>query len=159
MKFIVIFNQSQATSFRWSLCLLGSEAMICIVLSCSSSIFIHTWFLADCVATIAYRYILFHLYQQNKGKGKRGSSYRLAIVAKDFLKLTNLLLSIKQNNFSLCRNFGCWGFWQIWSNIPLPFYGPQVLSPASNKAKVLLKYFLRFLIMMIQVSLYLLFFL
>ena len=113
MKFVVIFNQSQATLLKWSLFLLGSETVICTVLSCSSSIFIHNWFLAVCVATIAHRNNLFHLCQQNKGKGKRGSSYRLAIVAKGFLKLTNLLMLIKQNNFSLCRNFGCWDFWQI----------------------------------------------
>ena len=41
------------------------------------------------------------------------------------------------------------------SDIPLPFNGSYVLSPASDKSKFLLKFFLRFLIMIIQVSLYL----
>ena len=38
-----------------------------------------------------------------------------------------------------------------------PFIGSYVLSPTSDKVKFLLKYFPRFLILMIQVSIYLLF--
>ena len=41
------------------------------------------------------------------------------------------------------------------SDVPPPFNGSQGLSSASDKATFLLKSFLRFLIMMIQVSLYL----
>ena len=37
----------------------------------------------------------FHLYQQNKKKGKKGGSDRLAILAKGSLELSNLLVLIK----------------------------------------------------------------
>ena len=43
------------------------------------------------------------------------------------------------------------------SDIPLPFNGSLVLSHASGKEKFLSKSFLRFLIMMVQVSFYLFF--
>ena len=112
LKSVVIFNQSQETLLRWSLFLLEFETMICIVLSCSSLTLIHTWFLAVCVAAIPHGNN-FHMYQQNKGKGKRGSSCRLAIVTKVFLKLSSLSMLIKQNNLSLCRDFACWKFSHI----------------------------------------------
>ena len=83
--------------------------MISKVLSCFSSTLIHTLFLAVCFAAIAHRNN-FHLYQQNKGQGKRGTSFRLAIVAKDFLKLSNLSMLIKQRNLPLCRDFECWKY-------------------------------------------------
>ena len=89
LKSVVIFNQSQETLLRWSLFLLEFETVICRVLSCFSFTLIHTWFLAVCVAAIAQGNN-FRLYQQNKGKGKRGSSCRLAIVTKVFLKLSSL---------------------------------------------------------------------
>ena len=89
LKSVVIFNQSQETLPRWSLFLLEFETVICRVLSCSSLTLIHTWFLAVCVAAIAQGNN-FRLYQQNKGKGKRGSSCRLATVTKVFLKLSSL---------------------------------------------------------------------
>ena len=89
-----ILNQFQATLLRCLLLLLGSETGISAVVFCSSSTFIYTWFLADCVAAIAHGNNWFHLYQQDKGKGKRGSSYRLAIFAKCFLKLSNLSMLI-----------------------------------------------------------------
>ena len=69
-----ILNQFQATLLRCLLLLLGSETGICAVVFCSSSTFIYTWFLADCVAAIAHGNNWFHLYQQDKGKGKSGSS-------------------------------------------------------------------------------------
>ena len=108
MKFVVTFNQSQATLLRRSLFLLGSETVICTVLSSSSSTFIHTWFSAVCVTYIFHGNNLFHLYQQNKRKAKRGTSYRLAIVAKGFLKLSNLPMLVKQKNLPLLGNLGCW---------------------------------------------------
>ena len=105
LKFVVIFNQSQATLLRWSLFLLGSETVhISTFLPCSSSTVIYTWFLSACVVATAHRNN-FYLYQQNKGKGQMESSYRLAIVGKGFLKL--------QKNLSLCRDFECWEFWKI----------------------------------------------
>ena len=76
--------------------LLRSETVMCTFLFCFSSTFIHPWFLAVCVADITHRNNLFHLYKQNKGKGKRENSYRLAIVAKGLLKLSNLPMLIKQ---------------------------------------------------------------
>ena len=43
------------------------------------------------------------------------------------------------------------------SDKSVPFTGSYVLSPTSDEVKLLLKYFPRFLILMIQVSIYLLF--
>ena len=105
LKFVVIFNPSQATLLRWSPFLLGSETVhISTFLSCPSSTVIYTWFLSACVVATAHRNN-FYLYQQNKGKGQMESSYRLAIVGKGFLKL--------QKNLSLCRDFEFWEFWKI----------------------------------------------
>ena len=71
------------------------------VLSCSTSTIIHTWFLVVCVAAIGHKNHFFHLYQQNKGKEKRGSSYKLAIVAKRFLKLPKCLMIEEKKSITL----------------------------------------------------------
>ena len=86
-----------------------SEILISKVLSCSSSTLIQTLFLAVCVSAVAHRNN-FHLYQENKGQGKRGISFRLAIVAKDFLKFSSLSMLMKQRSLPLCRDFECWKF-------------------------------------------------
>ena len=112
LKFVVIFNQYQATLLRWSIFLLESETEVCTVLCYSSLALIYTWFLAVLVAAIAH-WNNFHLYQRDKGKRKRGSLYRLTVFAKGFLKLSSLPMLIEQKNLSLCRDFECWDFWQI----------------------------------------------
>ena len=63
--------------------------------------------------------------------------------------MPNLLLQTKQKSFSLPRNLGSRNFWQIAhsvlkkgkSAIALLFNGPEVLSSASDKAKLLARNF------------------
>ena len=72
------------------------------------------------------------------------SSDRLVIVAKGFLELTSLHMLIKQKSLLPSRNFGSCDFWRIAnsvlnkdkSGIPLLFSGPELLSSASDKAKL-----------------------
>ena len=70
------------------------------------------------------------------------SSDRLVIVAKGFLKPSNLHMLIKQKSSSVPRNLslGTFGKLSIFNkgNFPIPhlFNGPEVLSSPSDKAKL-----------------------
>ena len=65
------------------------------------------------------------------------------MVAKGFLKLPNFHMLIKQESITF-QKLRSWDFWQIpnsvlskgKSAIPPLFNGPEVLSPASDKAKL-----------------------
>ena len=75
---------------------------------------------------------------------KPHSSALLVIVAKGFLKLPNLHMLIKQKSPSRCRNSALWTFCKlpivfsikVKSALPHVFNGPEVLSFASDKAKL-----------------------
>ena len=89
------------------------------------------------------------------------SSGRLVIVVKGFVKLPNLHTLLKQE-FITFQKLGSRGFWQIANSVlnrgkSAERCCPEVLSPASDKASCLLKTFLRTLIFMTSVSLYMFF--
>ena len=122
------------------------------------------WFSPSCAAAIVHRNHFFCLYQKEKlvQKVPKGSD-RLVIVAKGFLKLPNLLMPIKQKSSSLPRNLSLGTFGEL----------PIVFSAKVNllyllyttarrcfilhliKKNCLLKTFLRTLILMTQLFLYL----
>ena len=83
------------------------------------------------------------------------------MIARGFLKLPNFDMLIKQESIT-CQKLGSLDFWQIANSVlskgksamPSLFNDLEVLSSASGKAK-LLKTFIRTLILMTEVSLYL----
>ena len=85
------------------------------------------------------------------------------IVAKGFLKLANLHILIKHKSPFFSQKLGSWDFWQIANSvlnkgksaIPPLFNSLEVLPSAYNKAKLFAGTFLRTLILMTQLSLYL----
>ena len=84
------------------------------------------------------------------------------MVVKRFLKLPNLHMLIKEESIT-SQKLGSQDFWQIANSvlnkgksvIPPLFHGTEVLSSASDKAKLIAKTSLRTLILITQVSLYL----
>ena len=79
------------------------------------------------------------------GTGK-GTSYRLAIVTKGFLKLSNLLMLINKIIYHFVETLGVGTFDKFTNNVPSksesdippPYNGSLLLSLASGKAKFLL---------------------
>ena len=71
---------------------------------CQAKSHLSSWFSVACAATIAHRNHFFCLYEQNKfSASKVIDSYRLVIVGKGFLKLSNLLNIILIYSLSLGR--------------------------------------------------------
>ena len=68
------------------------------------------WFSAACAAAIVHRNHFFRLYQQNKSSESKD---RLVIVAKGFLKLSNLHMLLKQKSPSLPRNLALGTFGEL----------------------------------------------
>ena len=118
------------------------------------------WFSASCAAAIVHRN-RFRLYQKDKSSDSKVKFKQASNRCKRVLQ-TAKLDKTKESNTS--QKLGSRDFWRIASSvlnkgksaIPPVFNGPGVLSSASDKAK-LLKTFLRTLILMTQVSLYLFF--
>ena len=119
------------------------------------------WFSAACAAAILHRNQFFRLYQKDKSskskiKFRQASNRCKRVLETAKLAYANIAESIAS------QKLGCQDFWQIAysvlnkskSAIASLFNGPEVLSSASDKAK-LLKTFLRTLILVTQVSLYL----
>ena len=77
------------------------------------------------------------------------STGRLVIVAKGFLKLPNLHMLLKQKSSIISRKLGSRDFWRIVNSVlkkgksavPLLFNVPEVLSSATDKAKLLAENF------------------
>ena len=60
-------------------------------------------FSAACAAAITHRNHFFHLYQQNKSSVSKVKFRQASNCAKGFLRLTNLLMLIKQKKLSLTK--------------------------------------------------------
>ena len=105
------------------------------------------WLSTTCASAIIHRNHFFHFYQQNKSESKK-SSGRLVIIAKCFLKLPNLHMVIKQESITF-QKLGSREVWQIANSIhnkgksavPPLFTGLEVLSSASDNAKLFAKNF------------------
>ena len=124
-----------------------------------------SWFSATCPAAIARRYQLFCLHQQNKSFESKVKFRHANNCLKEFLKLPNLCMLIKQKKgLSHPRNVALGTFGELLivfstykSAIPSQFIRPQELPSASDKAKLFAKILAKKsnLILMIHVSLYL----
>ena len=101
-----------------------------------------------------------YLYQQNKSSESKVKFRQASNYCKRVLEAVKLAYANKTKEFINSQKLGSWDFWRIVNiqqgNAPIPhlFNGPEMLSSASDKAK-LLKNFLKTQILMTQVSLHL----
>ena len=107
----------------------GQASLISMVFSCL------------CCAAIVYRNLFFVFTKRINFLNLKQSSGRLVVVAKVFLKLPNLHILTKQKSLSLPRNLALRTLANSVikkgkSGIPCQFNGPEVLAPASDKAKL-----------------------
>ena len=122
------------------------------------------WFSAACAAAIVYRNHFFHLYQQNKSSESKVKFRQASNHCKRVLEAAKLAYAAKTKESITSQKLGSRDFWRIAnsvlnkgkSTIPPLFNGPEVLSSASDKAKLFAKKtFPRTQILMALVSLYL----
>ena len=106
------------------------------------------WFSAACAAAIVHRNHFFRLYQQNRSESKvkfRWASNR----CKRVLQAAKLAYATKTKESITSQKLGSRDFWRIANSvlnksksaIPPLFNGPEVLSSASDKAKLFAKNF------------------
>ena len=120
------------------------------------------WFSAACAAAIVHRNHFFRLYQKDKSSDSKVKFRQASNRCKRVLEAAKLAYANKTKEPITSQKLGSRDFWQIANSvfnkgksaIPPLFNSPEILSFASNKAK-LLKTFLRILILVTQVTLYL----
>ena len=59
------------------------------------------------------------------------------------LKAAKLAYATKTKESIISQKLGSWDFWRIVNSVPALFSGPEVLSSASDKAKLFAKNFLK----------------
>ena len=120
----------------------------------------HPWFSAACAAAIVHRNHFFHLHGKDKSSKSKATFRQASSLCKRVLEAAKRAYANKTKKSINSQKRGSRDFWRIAngvlnkgkSGVPPLFNCPEVLSSASDKAK-LLKTFLRTL-MMTQVSLY-----
>ena len=121
------------------------------------------WFSAACAAAIVHRNHFFHLYQQNKSSESKVKFRQASNCCKRLLKLPNLHMLLKQKSSSLPRNLSLATFDELLIvfstkvNLLYLLYSTDGRCCLLHliKQNRLLKTFLRTLILMTLVSLYL----
>ena len=104
------------------------------------------WFSAACAAAIVHRNHFFRLYQQHKSSEPK-VKFRQAINHwKRVLEAAKLAYATKTKESITSQKLGSWGFWQIANSVlnkgkSAIFNRPQVLSTASDKAKLFANHF------------------
>ena len=107
------------------------------------------WFLAASAAAIVHRNHFFRLYQQNKSSGSKVKFRQASNHCKRVLEAAKLAYANKTKESITSQKLGSRDFWQIANSvlnkgkfvIPPLFNGPEVLSSASDKAKLFAKNF------------------
>ena len=102
------------------------------------------WFLAACAAAIVYRNHFFRLYQQNTSSESKVKFRQASNRCTRVLESTKLTCANKTKESITSQKLGSRDFWQIVNSvlnkgksaIRLIFNDPEVLSSASNKAKL-----------------------
>ena len=102
------------------------------------------WFSAVCAAAIVHRNHFFCLYQQNKSSESKEKFRQASNRCKRVLEAAKLAYANKTKESITSQKLGSWDFWRIASSvliegksaIPPLFNGPEVLSSASDKAKL-----------------------
>ena len=107
------------------------------------------WFSAACAATIVHRNHFFHLYRQNKSAESKVKFRQASNRCKRVLEAAKLVYPTKTKEYITSQKLGSRDFWRIANSvfnkgksaIPLLFNGPEVLSSASDEAKLFAKNF------------------
>ena len=121
------------------------------------------WFSVACAAIVQRNH--FHLYQKDKSFDSKEKFKQASHCCKSVPEAAKRAYANKTKESITSQKPGSQVFWKIANSalnkdkfaIPPLFNGSEVLSSASNKANCLLKTFLKTLILMTQVSLYLFF--
>ena len=108
-----------------------------------------SWFSAACAAAIVHRNHVFRLYQQNKSSESKVKFRKASNRCKRVLEAAKLAYATKTKECITSQKLGPRGFWRIANSvlnegksaIPPLFNGPEVLSSASNKARLFAKNF------------------
>ena len=120
-----------------------------------------SWFSAACAAAIVHRNHIFRLYQQNKSSESKVKFRQDCNRCKRVLEAVKLAYANKTKECITSQKLDSRDFWRIANSvlnkgksaIPLLFKGLEVLSSASDKAKLFAENFSKNLILMTQVSL------
>ena len=123
---------------------------------------LHPWFSTTCAATIAHRHHFSHLYQQNKSPALKVKFRQTRNCWKKVFKAAKLAYFDKTKESIISQKLGARNFWQISNSvfnkgksaIPPLFNGPEVFL-LLIKQNCLQKVFLRTLILITQIFLYL----
>ena len=107
------------------------------------------WFSAACTAAMVHRNYFFRLYQQNKSSESKARFRQASNLCKRVLEAAKLAYATKTKESITSQKLGSWDFWRIANSvlnkgksaIPPLFNGPEVLSSASDKAKLFAKNF------------------
>ena len=107
------------------------------------------WFSAACAAAIVHRNHFFRLYQQNKASESKVKFRQASNHCKMVLEVAKLAYATKTKESITSQKLGSWDFWRIANSvlnkgksaIPPLFNGLEVLSSASDKAKLFAKSF------------------
>ena len=107
------------------------------------------WFSSACVAAIVHRNYFFRLYQQNNSFESKLKFRKASNQCERVLEAAKLAYATKTNESITSQKLGSWDFWRIAngvlnkgkSAIPPLFNSPEVLSYASDKAKLFAKNF------------------
>ena len=107
------------------------------------------WFSAVCAAAIVHKYNFFRLYQQNKSCESKVRFWQASNHSKRVLEAVKLACATKIKESIISQKLGSWDFWWIANSvvnkgksaIPPLFNGPEVLTSASDKAKLFAKNF------------------
>ena len=107
------------------------------------------WFSAACAAAIVHRNHFFCLYQQKKSSESKAKFRQAGSHCKRVLEAAKLAYATKTKEPITSQKFGSRDFWRIANSvlnkgksaIPPLFNGPEVLSSASEKAKLFAKNF------------------
>ena len=107
------------------------------------------WFSAACAAAIIHRNYFFRLYQQNKSSESKVKFRQASNRCKRVLEAARLAYATKTKETITSQKLGSRDLWRIANSvlnksksvIPPLFNGPEVLSTASDKAKLFVKNF------------------
>ena len=102
------------------------------------------WFSAACAAAIVHRNRVFRLYQREKSSDSKVKFRQASNRCKMVLEAAKLAYANKTKEPISSQKLGCRDFWRIANSVPnkcksaIPplFNGPEVLSSASDKAKL-----------------------
>ena len=102
------------------------------------------WFSAACATAIVHRNHFFRLYQQNNSTESKVKFRQASNQCKRVLEAAKLAYANKTKESITSQKRGCWDFRLIASSvlnngksaIPPLFHQPEVLSSASDKAKL-----------------------